>query len=67
MAELKDRGRDSCNNLLIIHLIHKPASRVSPKLISLSHTPTQDKAGLNKPVNRTILNLNILNHSTLDL
>lgn len=35
--------------------------------MSLSHTQAQDKVELNKPVNRTIRNLNILIHSTLDL
>ena len=67
MAELKDKERGNSNNCHIIHLIHTRVNRASKKLISHSHTPTQDRAGLNKPVNRTILNLNILIHSTLDL
>ncbi len=67
MAELKDRERDSSNNRHIIHLIHTQANIASQKLISLSHTQTQDKAGLNKLVYRTILNLDILIQSTLNL
>ncbi len=67
MAELKDRERGNSNNRHIIHLIHTRANRVSQKLISLSHTRTQNKAELNKLVYRTILNLDTLIQNTLDL
>ena len=67
MEEHKDRGKDSSNNSLIIHLIHTRANRVNQKLMSLNHTLTQDKTGLNKLVNRTILNLDKLILRTLDL
>ena len=66
MAEHKDKRGDSSNRPTI-HLTHIRAIRLCQKHMSLSHTQAQDKVELNKPVNRTIRNLNILIHSTLDL